>query len=82
MCLHYGQTTLKKMGRNCVKKLRVVVLGTGNVSSYSVKAITGRPDMEIVGVWAHKETAGDWIGKDAGHCMGGPARLVWLSLGR
>jgi len=54
-----------------MKKLRVVVLGTGNVSSYAVQAITGRPDMEIVGVWAHKETAGDMIGKDAGELRGG-----------
>jgi hypothetical protein len=54
-----------------MKKLRVVVLGTGHVSSYSVMALTGRPDTEIVGVWAHRETAGDWIGKDAGSLHGG-----------
>jgi hypothetical protein len=52
-------------------KLKVVVLGTGNVSSYSVQALTGRPDTEIVGVWAHKETAGDMIGRDAGELHGG-----------
>lgn len=52
-------------------KLRVVVLGTGNVSSYSVKALKGRPDVELVGVWAHEQTAGDMIGKDAGELRGG-----------
>lgn len=54
-----------------MKKLKVVVLGTGNVSSYSVKALHGRPDIEIVGVWAHPETASDMIGKDAGELRGG-----------
>lgn len=48
-----------------MEKIKVIVLGTGNVSSYAVKAMQGRKDMELVGVWAH-ETAAHDIGKDAG----------------
>ncbi len=47
-------------------KIRVVVLGTGNVSSYAIGAFARRKGYELVGVWAHEETAGDDIGKDAG----------------
>ena len=49
-----------------MKKLRVVVVGTGNVAGIAIRAIAGREDMELVGVWAHAETAGHLIGKDAG----------------
>jgi hypothetical protein len=56
-------------------KLKVVVLGTGNVSSYSVMALSDRPDTEITGVWAHAETAGDMIGRDAGELRGGTGPL-------
>ncbi len=32
------------------KKLRVVVIGTGNVASIAIRSLKGRPDMELVGV--------------------------------
>ncbi len=48
------------------KKLRVVVIGTGNIASKAIRAMDGRCDMELVGVWAHKETAGHLIGTDSG----------------
>ncbi|MCD8068304.1 MAG: hypothetical protein LUE87_05360 [Lachnospiraceae bacterium] len=49
-----------------MSKIRVVVLGTGNVSSYAIGAFARRKGFELVGVWAHPETAGADIGKDAG----------------
>lgn len=57
-----------------MKKYRVIILGTGNVSSYAVKALNKRDNMEIVGVWT-TDFAKDDIGKDAGllrHCDGQP----------
>lgn len=47
-------------------KLRVVVWGTGNVAGIAIRCIQGRNDMELVGVWAHRETAGKLIGTDSG----------------
>ncbi len=49
-----------------MEKIKVVVLGTGNVSSYAIGALARRKGYELVGVWAHPETAGADIGKDAG----------------
>ena len=40
------------------KKLRVVVIGTGNLAGIAIRSLQGREDAELVGVWAHKETAG------------------------
>ncbi|MDX9957800.1 MAG: dihydrodipicolinate reductase [Spirochaetia bacterium] len=48
------------------KKLTVAVWGTGNVAGIAIRCIQGRDDMELVGVWAHEETAGHLIGTDAG----------------
>ncbi|WP_319468462.1 hypothetical protein [uncultured Trichococcus sp.] len=48
------------------KKLKVVVIGTGNVAAIAIRCIQGREDMELVGVWAHRETAGHLVGTDAG----------------
>lgn len=48
------------------KKLRIAVWGTGNVAGIAIRCILGREDMELVGVWAHKETAGHLVGTDAG----------------
>lgn len=48
------------------EKLRVVVIGTGNIGGIVCRCIQGREDMELVGVWAHKEAAGHLIGTDAG----------------
>ena len=48
------------------KKIRIAVIGTGNVASIAIRCIKGREDMELVGVWAHKETAGHLIGTDSG----------------
>ena len=47
-------------------KLRVVVIGTGNVASIAIRSLEGREDMELVGVWAHRETAAEVIGTDSG----------------
>ena len=57
-----------------MKKYKVIVLGTGNVSSYAVRALSARKDMEIAGVWT-TEFSKDDIGKDAGtlrYCDGKP----------
>lgn len=48
------------------KKLKVAVWGTGNVASIAIRCLQGRDDMELVGVWAHEETAADVIGTDSG----------------
>ena len=48
------------------KKLRVVVIGTGNVAGIAIRCLKGREDMELVGVWGHKETAPEHIGMDSG----------------
>lgn len=48
------------------KKLRVVVIGTGNIAGVAIRCLKGREDMELVGVWAHKETAPQHIGMDSG----------------
>lgn len=47
-------------------KLKVAVIGTGNVAAIAIRCIQGREDMELVGVWAHRETAGHLVGTDAG----------------
>ncbi len=44
------------------KKLRVVVIGTGNVAGIAIRCLQGREDMELVGVWGHSKH----IGMDAG----------------
>lgn len=49
-----------------MKKYRVVVIGTGNVASIAIRSVASREDMELVGVWAHAETAGHLIGTDSG----------------
>ena len=49
-----------------MKKNRVVVIGTGNVAGIAIRCIGGREDMELVGVWGHKETAAHLIGTDSG----------------
>lgn len=45
-----------------MKKHRVVVIGTGNVAGISVRALLGRDDIELVGVWGRSQH----IGLDAG----------------
>ncbi|MBO7702706.1 MAG: hypothetical protein J6S36_07385 [Eggerthellaceae bacterium] len=47
-------------------KIKVIVIGTGNVAGIAIRCLKGREDMELVGVWAHAETAGDLIGTDSG----------------
>ena len=34
------------------KKLKVIVIGTGNVAAIAIRSLKGREDMELVGVWA------------------------------
>lgn len=43
-------------------KLRVVVIGTGNVGGIAVRCLQGRDDVELVGVWGRSQH----IGTDAG----------------
>src|SRR5438067_13514835 len=45
-----------------MNKNRVVVIGTGNVSGVSVRALQGREDVELVGVWGRSKN----VGLDAG----------------
>lgn len=53
-----------------MEKLKVAVWGTGGISSIAVRCLADRRDVEVVGVWAHAETAGDKIGTDAGLLYG------------
>jgi len=44
------------------KRLRVVVIGTGNIAGIAVRTLQGREDVELVGVWGRSKN----IGTDAG----------------
>jgi hypothetical protein len=44
------------------KKLKVVVVGTGNIAGIAIRALQGREDVELVGVWGRSKN----IGIDAG----------------
>src|SRR3954468_2957018 len=48
--------------------LRIVVWSTGGIGSIAIKAIRGRPDLELVGVWIH---SADKVGRDVGELSGG-----------
>ncbi len=50
-------------------RLRVVQWSTGTVGSIAVRTISERPDLELVGVFAHGQ---DKQGRDAGELAGGP----------
>ncbi len=43
-------------------KLRVVVIGTGNIGGIAVRCLQGRQDVELVGVWGRSRN----VGTDAG----------------
>src|SRR4051794_39025840 len=47
--------------------LRVIQWTTGNIGTRSLHAIAGRPDMELVGVYAH---SADKVGRDAAELAG------------
>ena len=49
--------------------LRVIQWTTGNIGRRSLHAIIGRPDMELVGVYAH---GADKVGRDAAELCGWP----------
>ncbi|CAN5888320.1 dihydrodipicolinate reductase [soil metagenome] len=49
--------------------LKVIQWTTGNIGRRSLHAIIGRPDMELVGVYAHGE---DKVGRDAAELAGRP----------
>jgi hypothetical protein len=49
---------------------RVVVWSTGGVGSNAIRAVDGRPDLDLVGVWVHSP---DKVGRDAGELVGIPA---------
>jgi hypothetical protein len=44
------------------KKVKVVVIGTGNVAGIAIRCLQGRENIELVGVWGHSRH----IGEDAG----------------
>ena len=46
---------------------RVVVWSTGGVGSNAIRAVAGRPDLELVGVWVHTP---EKVGRDAGELAG------------
>lgn len=50
-----------------LRRLRVVQFTTGKVARQSIKAILDRPDLELVGVFAH---AKEKVGKDVGELVG------------
>jgi 2,4-diaminopentanoate dehydrogenase len=45
-----------------MSKLKVVVIGAGNIGSIAVRCLQGRSDMELVGVWSRSSH----VGSDAG----------------
>ena len=45
-----------------MKKLRVVVIGTGNLAGIAIRRLQGRADQELIGVWGRSRN----IGLDAG----------------
>lgn len=47
--------------------LRVAVISTGGVGSIAVRAVSRRPDYELVGVWVHSAAK---TGRDAGELVG------------
>ncbi|KUH76467.1 dihydrodipicolinate reductase [Mycolicibacterium novocastrense] len=49
-------------------KHRVVVWSTGGIGSIAIRAISQRPDLDLVGVWVHSP---DKDGKDAGELANG-----------
>src|SRR5690242_20993036 len=51
------------------RPLRVIQWTTGNIGRRSLHAIIGRPDMELVGVYAH---GADKVGRDAAELCGWP----------
>jgi len=48
-------------------KRRVIQFSTGNVGEHALRALIGRPDLELVGVHAH---AANKIGRDAAELCG------------
>ena len=48
-------------------KRRVIQFSTGNVGEHALRALIGRPDLELVGVHAH---GADKVGRDAGELCG------------
>ncbi|MFC5748107.1 dihydrodipicolinate reductase [Actinomadura rugatobispora] len=48
--------------------IRVGVWSTGGIGSHAIRAISRRPDLELVGVWVHSP---DKVGRDAGELSGG-----------
>ena len=57
--------------------LRVIQWTTGNIGRRSLHAIIGRPDLELVGVYAH---GADKVGKDAAELSGWPTPTGIVSL--
>ena len=55
------------MSQTTDRPLRVIQWTTGNIGRRSLHAIIGRPDMELVGVYAHGD---DKVGMDAAELAG------------
>lgn len=49
--------------------VKVIVLGTGSISSIAVRCMFDRSDFEVIGVWAHEETAGNKVEQMLVCCM-------------
>ena len=49
------------------RSYRVVQWSTGGVGALAVAAISGRPDLELIGVWVHSS---DKSGRDVGELAG------------
>ncbi|OBJ07115.1 dihydrodipicolinate reductase [Mycobacterium sp. 1465703.0] len=47
---------------------RVVVWATGGIGSIAIRALSRRPNLDLVGVWVHSD---EKVGKDAGELAGG-----------
>src|SRR5512132_1938782 len=58
-----------QLGSWCMRPIRVIQWTTGNIGKRSLHAIIGRPDMELVGVYAH---GADTVGVDAAELAGWP----------
>lgn len=50
------------------RAVRVAVWSTGGIGSHAIRAVTRRPDMDLVGVWVHDPLK---VGRDVGELAGG-----------
>lgn len=63
------------MTKNADRRLRIVLWTTGNVARQALQGIVGRPDLELVGVYAFSK---EKVGRDAGE-LGGLERPLGIA---